>query len=196
MKKILLLSITSLILSIACFAQTEHLKFKGFPITGKLSSFVSTLRSAGYSTVTTTENSIIMKGAFAGFEDCVVFVISTPKTKTVWKIVVYLPEQTSWYSVKSRYNTYKEQYTEKYGTTDKSFEFFSDPYYEGDGYELLALDQEKCHYNSFWKVENGHISLSIESLRYSEANVKITYEDSKGAELMSKEKGQIVNDDI
>ena len=51
-----------------------------------------------------------------------------------------------------------ELFTKKYGEPKDHFEFFSSPYYEGDGYELQALRKEKCNYISFWTLDKGDYS--------------------------------------
>jgi hypothetical protein len=110
-------------------------------------------------------------------------IVNTPKTKKVWKFAVYLPEKTNWYSLKSDYEDYLATLTKKYGEPNKSYSFFSSPYYEGDGYEMSALKLEKCHYVSFWD------NMSVEISKWSQ--VKITYQNMVNSQLNDQENEQL-----
>jgi len=83
-----------------------------------------------------------MNGKFAG-KYCEIIITSTPKTNTVWKVSAYFPKETSWLSIKSSYDSYKDQYQQKYGIPSKSYNFFSDPYFEGDGYVFMINNTKK-----------------------------------------------------
>ena len=170
---------------------TSHLEFKGIPINGKVDDFVKKLQTQGYSIVNKEDIGIIMSGQFTG-KEAEVMVINTKKTKTVWKVVVYLPKQTSWYRIKSDYEYYTEMFTKKYGAPTHTFSFFSSPYYEGDGYEMSALRNDKCTYYSSYHTQNGTISVEIS--KYEQ--IKIAYEDSINSSLMDKEKEDAVINDI
>lgn len=144
MKK--LITCTLLAVCTICFSQ-NHLSFKGIEINGTLTDFSQKLEASGYKKIYTNDaqDACVLEGAFAGYDQCMIFVISTAQEHIVWKVAVQLPEQSSWYSLKSRYNEFRESLMEKYGAPSKKYEFFSSPYYEGDGYEMSALNNEKCH---------------------------------------------------
>lgn len=125
-------------------------------------------------------------------EKSVRYILASPKTKTVWKIAVFFPKETAWYSIKSAYNKYKDQYTTKYGNPSKSYNFFSNPYYEGDGYETSAIRNGKCHYASFWDIANGNIVVSISTYM----QVEIEYEDKINSDINDKEKEGNIQGDI
>ena len=196
MKKIISLAI-ALTISFSLFAQEEHLTFKNIPITGSLSSFISKMKASDFDLVEQIENSgAIMIGSFAGFSDCTILIGCSPKTKTVWKVVVELPDQTSWTSVKSRYSDFKEKFKKKYGAPEKSYEFFTTPYYEGDGYELQAIKLEKGYYYTFWETDLGLISVSVDASSSSKGRVEFNYEDNASRAIMRNERSSIVDDDI
>ena len=92
-----------------------HLKFKGLEIDGSLTNFKNALIAQCYTLVETEENAIALKGKFAGYNDCAILVAATPVEKIVYSVVVMLPEQDSWYSLKSRYKEFKQSLTDKYG---------------------------------------------------------------------------------
>lgn len=156
MKKILL--VVALFLSLSLSAQ-EHLEFRGIPIDGHLNSFVSKMKSIGYTVHEEDGNVVVMKGKFTN-KDVLLAVIASVKTHIVWKVSVLFDEASSWSSLKSDYLEYKELFTNKYGMP-RSYEFFSKPYYEGDGFELQALRNEKCTYASFFENSVGYIGVRL-----------------------------------
>jgi hypothetical protein len=92
---------------------------------------------------------------------------------------------TTWSLLKSQYEEYKELYKKKYSDIEcKSFEFFKDPYDEGDGYELQALSLDKCIYASFFDTPAGYIAVKLSST----ACVSISYEDGINIELRDSER--------
>ena len=174
----------------------DHLTFKGIPIEGKESDFVSKLEKQGFEIITSTNSGTALKGPFVGFDDCTILVISSKQTKTVWKVVAHLPEQASWSSTRSRYEDFIEKYTNKYGAPTDNYEFFVSPYERGDGYELQAISLEKGFYSSYWTSELGTIVVEIEAKSNSRGYVSLGYEDAKGVAIMRAEKNAMIEDDI
>lgn len=187
MKKILL--VVALFLSFSLSAQ-EHLEFRGIPIDGHLNIFVAKMKSIGYTIQEENNNVVIMKGKFTN-KDVLLAVVGSVKTRTVWKVSVLFDVASSWSSLQSDYLEYKELFTNKYGMP-KSYEFFSKPYYEGDGYELQALRNDKCTYASFFENSVGYISVR---LRSSEC-LGLDYEDKVNSEISAKEKKSSALDEI
>ena len=189
MKKILLTLCTVLIVA---FTQAqEHMTFKDISMNCNLTTFVSKLEAKGYKTILVEDNAAALSGNFAGKDNCTIMILSTTSSKFVWKVVVDFPEHDSWSSLKSEYKSFKESYSQKYGTP-KSYEFFSKPYYDGDGYELQALRVEKCTFASFFETPSGNIMLEINKNKC----VRVTYEDAINVEIKSREKEQAVSNDI
>ena len=189
MKKILLTLWTVLIVT---FAQAqEHMTFKDISMDCDLTTFVSKLEAKGYTTDLIQDNGAALSGDFAGKKDCTILVVCTANSKLVWKVGVKFPERTSWSSLKSEYKSLKESYSKKYGIPE-SFEFFSKPYYEGDGYELQALRLEKCHYASFYNTPAGGISLEINA----DKRILVTYEDNINIQIKKNEDASVVSNDI
>lgn len=194
MKRIFLL-ILFCCFGIALYAQ-EHLTFKNIPIKGAASNFVAKLESQGFVVAERRDGLVTMKGTYVGLNDCQILIATTKKTQTVWKVVAWLPEQVSWSSTRSRYEDFKEKFTEKYGSPTKSYEFFVSPYELGDGYELQAISLEKGYYNTYWESELGIIAVEIDALSNSRGWVKFVYEDATSAKVMSAEKNAVIEDDI
>lgn len=188
-----LLIMLSLVIALSSFAQnSQHLEFKGIPLDGKLSDFVTQLEKEGFTFKEYARDYVaIMEGVFAG-DYATIYILATPKSKTVWKAAVNYSEKESWTSLKSDYWDMIELYTKKYGKPENHYEFFSKPYYEGDGFELLALKKEKCHYISFYKLPLGTAVVEISQYGY----IQIGYEDSINYQLKKQEEESEVLDDI
>lgn len=188
MKKLLLL--IALMMPIALFAQ-NHLEFRGVPIDGHRDKFVAEMKKLGYQEVYRNETGVAMEGTFTN-KDAKLLILATVKSKTVWKVAAQIDEDASWSQLKSDYYEYVKLYKTKYGEPFDHFEFFSSPYYEGDGYELQALRNDKCTYSSFFATEKGILSVSI----ISSGRLSLVYEDKINTSLMNTEKESSVLDDI
>lgn len=184
-----LLLFVILMLSISVFSQ-DHLKFKNIPIDGNINAFSKELVKQGFTLLESKGSSIILKGEFAG-KQCNIVVVGTKKTLLTWKVYISFDKENLWSSLKSKYYELKEQYTTKYGD-GKSYEFFSNPYFEGDGYETTALSVDKCTWSTFWETKVGNISISIQASQ----NIGISYEDIKNTVVMDQEKNEIISNDI
>lgn len=182
MKKVNLILLFSVI-SFSCFSQ----EFLGIKVDGPKQEVVNKFIAKGFRVKTIkggSENVTSMEGNYAG-TNYEINIVNTPTSKKVWKIAVYLPEQSNWYSLKSSYEKYLETLTEKYGQPTKSYGFFSSPYYEGDGFEMTALAIEKCNYAAYWL----DIIMSIEISKYKQ--IKISYENAVNSELDDQEREKI-----
>jgi len=188
-------SIKSLLLILFCifssilFSQ-EHIKFKGIPLTGNVNSFSQELVKLGFVIVESNGNIITMEGEFIN-KKCEVLVVGSKTTNIIWKVIAYLPEETNWYSLKNNYLEIKNQFQQKYGD-GRSYEFFSKPYEEGDGYEMQALGLEKCRYITFFETELGTISVDVSKYK----QISIGYEDKINLEIKKNEAESIINNDI
>lgn len=171
----------------------QHMTFQGIPIAGTLDSMIISLKSKGFNLDKCLEeyDAAIMNGNFAG-KQAELYILRTHKSKQVWKIAVYFEENESWYSLKREYYEYKEAYKTKYGKPTDSFEYFVDPYYEGDGYELQALRLDKCTYLSVWELETGSIGVQLND----SGRLTLGYEDKINRELKNKEEKRSIIDDI
>lgn len=182
--------IATFCLFVLCGYSQEHLTFKNVPLNGDINNFAKELVKQGFTIKETKGNVIIMSGSYVNRE-CEVLVLATKKTNIVWKVAIYLPEETIWSSIKYDYLKLKEQFITKYGT-GKSYEYFSNPYYEGDGYEMQAVKLEKCNYITFWEKPEGSISLKIS--KYEQ--IAVSYEDTINSALDDKEKAETISNDI
>ena len=191
MKKICFL-VLILFITDYLYSQESHIEFKGIPLNGSLSSFVEKMKREGFKFKEYSDNSVaIMEGLFTG-KNVEIFVISSSKTKTVWKVSSYYEGKESWLSLKRDYNEMVELFKKKYGEPVKHFEFFSKPYYEGDGYEMQALKKEKCFYASFWETDKGTMIVEITEW----GQIRVGYEDRINIKVKQKEELEDSMNDI
>ena len=189
MRKQLLL-LYFLLITVALIAQ-NHMEFRGVPITGHRDSFVSEMKKLGYSETYRNETGIVMEGKFTN-KDAELLILSSAKSKTVWKVAAQIDQDESWSKLKRDYFYYVELYTSKYGQPSDHFEYFLSPYYEGDGFELQALRNEKCTYSTFFITDSGFIGVKITN----SGKLSLEYEDRINSDQDSKEKESSVLDDI
>lgn len=197
MKRILTLVIIAFLLS-SVNAQTtsnsnsseQYMKFRDIPIMGPITDMVKKLQALGYTLEEQESYVAIMSGTFAN-ENCEIVLYATPKTHKMHSVLVNFKERSSWNSLKSDYLKFKELLKNKYKMTPKSSEYFVDPYYEGDGYELQALRKDKCFYFSNFNFTPGKIGLYILNNK-----VTIMYQDYFGKNLNKKEENEKAYDDL
>ena len=183
MKQLIL--IISLFISVSVFSQ----QFDGVNISGDLPTAVSSYKAKGYILSKTITNGVIMNGKI-GNTEIELYLFTTSKSKKVYKATVYLPIKETWYAIKQNYQDYLEVLTTKYGTPNKSYDFFSKPYFEGDGYEMSALGLEKCTFSAYW-LDIDNTSIVIEISKYKQ--VKISYENNANQKIASAERDAINN---
>jgi hypothetical protein len=176
MKKIILLLLITI--SVKSFSQS----FNGVEISGNISAAVEKFKIKGFKLSKKEDNVYIMSGELFN-EQVELFLFATPITRQYAKCVVYFPE-SSWFSLKRDYNKFVNLFDEKYGTHTSQYEFFSEPYFEGDGYELSALMLEKCIYITYWVQSRA--SMAVEISKYKQ--IKLIYENNAIMNLLQEER--------
>lgn len=185
-----LLLFVSCLICVNIFSQEKHIEFRGVPLNEGLNSFVQKMKTKGYKTIYSQKNAVVMEGEFIN-KKANIYILSTPKTNIVWKVGISFEKEISWSSLKFEYKNAKESYTQKYGKP-LHFEYFTDPYEEGDGYELQALRMEKCTYESYFEIPEGMIVVKMNS----DGGVGIAYEDKINAIKASEEKENAIMNEI
>jgi hypothetical protein len=179
MKKIILGFLLS-ILTILSYSQS----FDGVKIEGNRYKVVHRFINKGYTLKKHMDNVSILTGRVMGYP-VELYIFSTPITKTTWKIDVYLPKQTNWFDIKNSYNELFTTFVDKYGEPSSSYNFFEDPYYEGDGYEISAVMLDKCHFSAYWnQLPASNLAVSIVKFM----QVCITYENKANLVIYEEEK--------
>ena len=167
-------------------------EFNGVPIDGDLTTFVTKLKAKGYTLKEYIDNGAILKGKI-GTKDIEVFAFTTPKSKKVFKLSVYFPERTTWSFLKSEYEELVGVLTDKYGEAHSSYSTFKKPYYEGDGYEMSAVQLEKCNFASYW-IKQNNLTLAVEISKWKQIN--ITYENDKNMAIKQEEMRNLQNNSL
>jgi hypothetical protein len=164
MKKIIITMIVVLT-SITTWSQnqsSEHLSFKGVPIDGKLSEYVSKMKNNGFTLIGIEDGVALLKGDFAAYKNCTIGVSTLKQTDLVSKISVVFPECNTWPSISNNYFTLKELLTEKYGQPTESVEEFQSYSQPKDDLSIMtAVQMEECKYYSIYYTDKGRIELSI-----------------------------------
>ena len=159
-----------------------HFQFRGVPIDGHLNDFVAKMKQLGYiEKVQYEEGAVVMEGTFTG-RNAELYILYTPKSKTVYSVGAYLDKASSWLFLKELYTSYKKEFVKKYGEGYPR-EYFEPPYREGDGKELKALAEEKCVYATFFPFNEGGVALNISRA----GQLVIIYSDSQNQELYEAE---------
>ena len=116
-----------------------------------------------------------LKGKILG-EEVSLTIYSTITSRKVRKIVLFYLSASTWDGAVSLYNQKVNAITSKYGNTNVVYEEFYDPYYLGDGYELQALDNDKCQWIRIWSDMALYPNLTIAVEISKSAMVLVTYE--------------------
>jgi hypothetical protein len=171
------------------FINVHSQVFDGVKIEGNVQTVVNAFKTRGYIIKKATNEVTEMTGTLAG-ERVELLVVATPKTKLACRVAVYFPKDENWYSLKSDYRKYVELLTDKYSEPDNNFEFWRSPYYEGDGYEISALANEKVVFATYWLNRNNmNVGLSISKYK----QLCFTYENVRNTELANNEREQMLN---
>lgn len=91
------LTLTFVLTTMLIFAQTsEHLTFKGVPIDGTLSEYVTKMKQSGFNLIKTEDGFAMLEGDFASYKDCKIGVGTLKQKDLVSQIVVFFPECDTW----------------------------------------------------------------------------------------------------
>jgi hypothetical protein len=190
--KALFLTMIFALTTMLTFAQkSEHLTFKGIPIDGTLSMFVSKLKQNGFTYLQTEDGVAMLKGEFASYSGSIVGVATSKGKDLVSKITVIFPTQDNWALLSSNYFNLKELLSEKYGEPAESIEEFSSHEPEDDGTKMIQVHLDACKYFTSFKTDKGDIQLSIRG-DISNAFVMLAYYDKINSEIIrNKAKGDL-----
>lgn len=162
-------------------------QFNGVPIKGSITSVIEQFKSKGYKLRKYTEIGAIMDGTILS-QPIELFIVYTPKSKQVFKLTIYLKEHNTWNELYNQYSNTVKTLTDKYGTSDYKTESFDSPYELNDGYEMTAVQNQKCKYNNLWLYKNNtHILVEITEFK----QVSVVYENATLSNLKDKEVEQI-----
>lgn len=84
-------------------ALNTHIKFKGITLDVNSKEFVSKLEQQGFSYVRKSDNFIIMKGDFAGYSDCQLFIDVLEPNDVIKAVNVSFPYLSTWSQLEANY---------------------------------------------------------------------------------------------
>lgn len=185
MKKIVTSLIVFLIAMSSLAQSSDHLTFKGVPIDGTLSEYVSKMKQNGFSYISTEDGVAILTGDFAAYKNCIVGVATLKQKDLVSKITVLFPERDTWSSLSGNYFDLKEMLTQKYGEPSEcveKFDTYSKPRDDGD--RMHAVKMDNCKYYTIYETDKGSIQLSIEHNSVFSCYVVLSYYDKINSEII------------
>ena len=135
--------------------------FEGIEIKGFLSDFVMNLEEKGFRFDGQRYYMASMRGDFAGYKNCFVFINSTLWTDSTYTIGVALPERRAWSDLLSDYDKLKTLFTAKYDRPILVVERFHDDYKPYDWWKFQCVISEKCTWLSVFDTDRGRVKLLI-----------------------------------
>ena len=175
---------------ITSFSQTtsessKHLSFKGVPIDGTLSDYVSRMKDGGFDQIKSEDRTALLKGDFATYKNCVVSVATLKQKDLVNKITVKFPDCDTWTTLTANYFNLKEMLTTKYGNFSDCVEKFQNHVKDDDLSKMLQVKLNNCKYYTVYETDKGTIRLSIET-DAGRCFVKLAYLDKMNSETIKK----------
>lgn len=186
--KVKIFTLLFMVMSVFAFAQeSEHLSFKGVPIDGKLSEYVSQMEKRGFKHIGTENNASFLTGNFAGYRNCYIGIVALDED-LVYRVGVKFPDYDTWSNLSDNYFSLKEMLEKKYGKASdvvEKFESYSQP--KNDQARMYDVEFDRYKYYSTWEVKNGMIQLSIEHDGISSCYVMLIYEDKVNGTINRKQ---------
>ena len=169
----------------AAIDRNTHLKFKGVPIDGTLKEFVSRMKRKGFKSIGTENGMAILKGDFAAYKECTIYVSTLDNKDLVSRISVVFPNQKTWEYLHGDYMNLKELLIEKYGAPSSVTEEFQGEYIDDDIDRIAAVMTDRCNYESRFTTEKGEIVLWIEHENVS-CFVALVYKDKINSNIIKE----------
>ena len=168
------------------------LKFKGVDIEGNIDSLIDNMKSLGLTISNFYPDNYfyLMNGTFIG-KECSLSILYTPNERLVCKLIVSFDEKSSWNLLKEEYFQLKDLFKKKY-IEYTNIETFDEPYFDGCGKELEAINNELFKYSTYFKFDNGVIVIEVSSY----GNVDLVYENEGNFKIYQKEQEESQLDEI
>ena len=182
MKKIIFILFSSAFIldfAVAQISSDNHLSFKGIPIEGTLDQYVAKMKNAGFEYLEERNGCALLKGQFAGFDDCIMRISELELVNIVGTVDVIFPSCSDLYSLTEDYTHLKSMLIEKYGepieVKEEKILFKRSTSNMNSFDELYRIKNMQTWYAKF-QTEKGEIQLSVQNgeeqtyvvLRYSD----------------------------
>ncbi len=175
MKHLVLIILAAL--SVAAYAQSEHLTFKGVPIDGTLAEYTEKMQEKGFHYLYSENGLTILQGDFAGYKNCQIAVSTLDNMDLVSTIAVIFTTHDTWGNLYGNYANLKEMLSEKYGRPSMVVEKFQSSYVDDDSRKMYEVGMDRCKYYSIFKTKLGTIELSINKADFRVGMVVLRYQD-------------------
>lgn len=157
---------------------------QGVPIAGSLQTCMAGFEKQGFTYVKKNPLGVTMSGKM--FDRPVeLYIVVTPKTRTVCKVAVYFPKRTDRTILENKYQYLKKILIKALGTPDLQEEKFLDPYKPGTSRESEALTASTDAYSSFW-MGKGNTNTILEISEFSQ--VYMAVENKRNMEWRERER--------
>lgn len=161
---------------------TQHLKFMGLEMGGNILSFVDSLKQKGFKYHTTLDGgTYVMKGRFAGVNDCKIMVNPNNKNNVHYAGVLF-PYLNTWLTLYSNYKTIKSMLIQKYGEPFSSTEEFDSLFEPLDDIDkMLHVEMGRCKYSTSFVFKEGFILEQISNVE-GDCYVSLIYTDKDASD--------------
>lgn len=156
----------------------EHLKFMGISMNLNVNTFVEKLKQKGFKYEDKTDDAIVLKGSFAGYSNCKIYVMPNNENKA--RIIgVSFDYADSWQVLYANYLDIKTMLMQKYGTPIKEIEEWTG-YLEpkDDNSRMHEVRMNRCNYQCVFNSNGNVIMVAIANVKSFYSYVSLTYLDS------------------
>lgn len=171
----------------ALMEESNHMKFRGVPIDGSLDLFVKRMQRKGFDVVNKKGLSAVMRGDFADYTNCLLYVETLDGKDLVARIVVAFPVRDKWEYLHGDYKRLKDMLSQKYGKpyqcTEKFQNNYSLPMDDGDKLQYVKMD--RCKYESLFRSDKGEVVLKI-TQENLDCRVALAYKDKLNGEAVRR----------
>lgn len=158
----------------------------GIPITGTARQFANRLiNEKGFRMSNDDDPEFLaLRGTFTGKANSEAYLVS--EGSRFYKVLLFLPELSSWQSIRRQYFEYKAQYDSKY-TVVYEFAEFRNGYQEGDGREIEGVKADECYFMTKYQAPGGTILLYISKYMQLEMVYEVDNSGSSSGSINSSD---------
>lgn len=149
-------------------------RFMGLPLYGSSQEFLERLEEKGFTPEGKIDGVDVLKGQFAGIDDCLICV---EPTDSMYQVIVALPQRDKWNKIQNDFDDMKFKLSMKYGPPEIETEQFdgADPHELTGDEKLRALYEGDCKYHAEYGLTLGAIVVDIVPFY-----VRVAYVDISG----------------
>lgn len=167
-------------------------KFAGVELNQSYQIVINSFVAKGFVQYDKNTQYIVLKGKIVN-EEVLLAIYPTITSRKCRKIACLYTSPDTWEESKTLYEKKCDIINTKYGIPTYVNEKFYDPYYEGDGYEIQAINSDKCEFLRIWGDMLDYPNLTIGVEIGNEGIVMVTYEVKSNMELNDQELKKIQN---